>query len=73
MKKKIIKEKLLHETGNETYFTADEALSLFADLDLSKSQYGLLRASLINKNFDILPSYNILTNAKTVLSSTLQH
>lgn len=62
--KKVIKEKLLHETSNTTNFTADEALSLFADLDLSKSQYGLLRTRLMKKNLDILPSYNILTNAK---------
>lgn len=62
--KRIMKEKILHESRNATYFTVDEALSIFADLDLSKSQYGLLRANLINKNFDILPSYHILTNAK---------
>ncbi|CAG9781933.1 unnamed protein product [Diatraea saccharalis] len=62
--KRMMKEKLLHESRNATNFTVDEALSIFADLDLSKSQYGFLRASLINKNFNILPSYNILTNAK---------
>lgn len=62
--KKIIKENLFDETANANNFTVDEALSLLADLDLSKSQYKFLRTSLIRRNIDVLASYDILLQAK---------
>lgn len=64
--KKMIKKKLFHETINASSFSADEALALYADLDLSKSQYAFIRLKLIEKNSDMLPSYKILNNAKSM-------
>lgn len=62
-KKEILKT-MTHDTGSITSYSRDEALCLFIDLDLTKSQYGLLRSRLSEKNIFILPSYKVILDAK---------
>lgn len=62
--KKKHKEKIVAWNSQCNIFYSGWSFKSFAGLDLSESHYRLLRESLINKNFDTLPSYNMLTNAK---------
>ncbi|XP_046143145.1 uncharacterized protein LOC123988151 [Osmia bicornis bicornis] len=46
-------------------FTAEEALSLFLDLGLSKDKYTVLRNELKKRNHNALPSYNEIIQARS--------
>lgn len=62
--KKEVLKKLTYNAESITYYSKDEALSLYIELDLTKSQYGLLRSRLAEKNVFVFPSYNMILDAK---------
>lgn len=56
--------KSLETTNTDSAFTADEALSLFVELGLSKNKYQQLRNACMLKKSKIIPSYKQLSKAK---------
>lgn len=62
--KKEVLKKMTYDTETVTTYSKDEALCIYIDLDLTKSQYGLLRSRLSEKNIFVFPSYNMILDAK---------
>lgn len=53
------------ETEDTNPLSPDEALAMFLDAKLTKSQYSIIRKTLLAKNIDVLPAYRHITNAKS--------
>jgi len=67
--KSVLKDSEQGKQGVETGWkpkalTADEALSLYIDANLTVEQYNLIRKVAIQQNADIFPSYKLLLQAK---------
>lgn len=57
-------KEISHDSALNIPYSTDEAMGIFIDLDLSKYQYKYLRSCLVEKKCSILPSYQMLAQAK---------